>query len=36
MVAEANGGGSIHTFGWGPHPYQFRVDLIGAGAEMRD
>jgi hypothetical protein len=30
-VAGADGGGGVHACGWGPHPCQFQVDLIGAG-----
>jgi hypothetical protein len=28
--------GSIHACGWGAHPCQFRIDLIGAGAGRKD
>jgi hypothetical protein len=35
-VVQADGGGGVHACGWGPHPCQFQVDLIGAGAERRD
>jgi hypothetical protein len=44
MVAGANGGGGMRccdggdnvcACGWGPHPYQFRFDLIGVGVGKR-
>jgi hypothetical protein len=35
-VAGVNGCGSIHACGWGSHPCQFWVDLIGFGARRRD
>jgi hypothetical protein len=37
VVAGADGGGGgISACGWGPHPCQFQVDLIRAGAVRRD
>jgi hypothetical protein len=35
-VAGADGGGYVHACGCGPHPCQFRVDLIRADVGRRD
>jgi hypothetical protein len=33
-VARADGDGGVHACRWGPHPYQFRVDISRRRDEM--
>jgi hypothetical protein len=35
-VAGADGGGGIRAYGWGLHPCQFWIYLIGSGVGRRD